>query len=335
MSELCDTILILNEAATGYLARTSFHSTCLLSSSSTYYPIISQPIFDKIRKIVTKKWPDVQSQNIEKDKNYPEFVTQANGIVLELEDVYNTFVLIHDWLLKSHAVLSKVLIETTNIDSTTARFSFVQILSLLTNHIKIVFMLHALVVPLKLMTCVYSHACLATSDMREKVAYKFLSKLLTSISSTVTSKLENDFQTVAPHIARMLLSVQPIHQRLTNLHGLDSSGALDFMSNIRTMSQPNHKHDIIHQQSQMYGNYREWIVLGYLTCPSALIETTHFEWLQVMLSDGWVLEICRDTMVKFKKIEINDCRYLFQNDSFLVFLVSFFYSKTSNTKTIF
>ena len=142
-----------------------------------------------------------------------------------------------------------------------------------------------------------------------KTQIEILKKVKVTINRLRLKTIVNDFQTVAPHIARMLLSVQPIHQRLTNLHGLDSSGALDFMSNMRTMSQPNHKHDIIHQQSQMYGNYREWIVLGYLTCPSALIETTHFEWLQVMLSDGWVLEICRDTMVKFKKIGFNDCRY--------------------------
>ena len=295
MAEVTDQLLILNDAAQGYLARASFHRINL--SSLAFSPTVAQSSFDKIRKIIIKKWPEVQSENIDKDKNYQDFVTQSAVIITELEDVYNTFVLIHDWLLKSHAVLNVVLNEMTSIDTSTAHFSFVQILTLISNHIKLIMMLHDSVVPLKMVTCMYSHACLAASDMREKLAYKFLSKLLSSLSLTVSVHLAQDFKTVAPHVARMLLSIRPIHQNLSNLHSLDSSGTLDVMHDIRTMAAPSIKHEVTHRQSMMYGNYREWVVLGYLTCPHVLVEEQHFQWLQCMLRDGWVLHVCRDVLV--------------------------------------
>ena len=94
---------------------------------------LAEPSYDKIRKIITKKWPEVQVQNLDKDKNYEQFSRQSETIIAELDDVYRTFVLVHDWLLKTHSLLRLVLTDKTSIDFTTAPFSFVQIMTLLTN----------------------------------------------------------------------------------------------------------------------------------------------------------------------------------------------------------
>ena len=66
------------------------------------------------------------------------------------------------------------------------------------------------------------------------------------------------------------------------------------------MGFPSLKHEDVHRlSSNIFSStqYRDWILLGYLTCPSVLVEPMHLEWLQTMLRDGWVLHVSRDDLV--------------------------------------
>ena len=296
---IADQLLILNRTAKGYLARLSYHRVLLTTPTHPQYPTLSldPKNYKNIQKIIHKKWPEIQSENLSVCDQYPKFCSQATVVLAELNDIYQTFCLVHDWFPKTLSLLGTVLTPSTNLDVTTAHFTFTQLLTLITHYIKLNMMLHASVAQYKLVTAIYSHACLAITDMtREPVAYNYLSKLLTSLSSTITSKIVHDFQPIATHIGRLLIALQPIHQRLTNLHGLDSSGALDVMSNTNAMSYPALKHDVMYRHLSMYEHYREWVVLGYLTCPNVLTEPVHMDWLSSVLKDGWMLHIYRDEL---------------------------------------
>ena len=297
---IADKLLILNEAASGYLTRLSYHRTILNDPNHDKYPTISLGLkeYDKIRKIINKKWPEVQSENLTMCNNYPNFVNQASDIKRELNDMYRTFCLVHDWFPKTQTLLRTLLTDKINVDIVTAQFTFTQILTLITNHVKLSMMLHKSAAEYKLVTSLFSHACLAMTDMTsETVQYKFLSQLLTRLSNTtITIKIEQDFQLIAPHIGKLLLSLQPIYQKLTNLHGMDSSGTLDII-NSDNISYPSLKHDLTYRQSLLYDNIREWTIIGYLTCPCILIDTLHMDWLSTMLKDGWMLHIHRNDII--------------------------------------
>ena len=87
-AKFAERLFILLDAAEGYTTRVSYMKR-VLSSPGGRQNSLKRPEFEKIRKALIKKFPDVTV--IEKEKAYEQFRGAAPQTVEELEDAFNTF----------------------------------------------------------------------------------------------------------------------------------------------------------------------------------------------------------------------------------------------------